>query len=189
MLMEHERNHSLGMDAQVTVCSWKTHGIMLWAWMLWAPCALGTRTELCFGHGCSGHHVLLEHERNYALGMDALASTCSWNTNEIILWAWMLWPPRALGTRTKLFFGHGCSDHRMLWEHERNYALGMDALITVCSWNTNGIMFCAWMLWLPCAFGTRTESFFGHGCSDHRMLWEHERNYALGMDALVTVCS
>ena len=25
----------------------------------------------------------------------------------------------------------------MLLEHERNYDLGMDALVTVCSWNTN----------------------------------------------------
>ena len=26
----------------------------------------------------------------------------------------------------------------MLLEHERNYDLGTDALVTVCSWNTNG---------------------------------------------------
>ena len=68
----------------------------------------------------------LEHERNYDLGMDALGTVCSWNTNE---------------------FGHGCSGNRMLLEHERNYDLGMDALGTVRSWNTNGIMIWAWMLW------------------------------------------
>ena len=45
----------------------------------------------------------------------------------------------------------------MLLEHERNYDLGMDALGTVCSWNTNGIMILAWMLWEPYALGTRTE--------------------------------
>ena len=34
----------------------------------------------------------------------------------------------------------------MLLEHERNYDFGMDALVTVCSWNTNGTMILAWML-------------------------------------------
>ena len=32
----------------------------------------------------------------------------------------------------------------MLLEHERDYDFGMDALVTVCSWNTNGIMILAW---------------------------------------------
>ena len=32
-------------------------------------------------------------------------------------------------------------------EHEWDYDFGMDALVTVCSWNTNGIMILAWMLW------------------------------------------
>ena len=214
MLMEHKRNYALGMDAlvrnyalgmdaSVTVCSWNTNGIMLWAWMLWSPYALGTRTELCFGHecscspyalgtrtesclghGCSGHRIVLEHERNYALGMDALVTACSWNTNGIMHWAWMLLSPHALGTRTELCIGHGCSCHRILLEHKRNYALGMDALVTVCSWNTNGIMHWAWMLWSPYALGTGPELCFGHGCSCHRMLFEHERNYALGTNAL-----
>ena len=40
----------------------------------------------------------------------------------------------------------------MLLKHERNYGLGMDALVTVCS-------------------------------------LEHDRNCGLGMDALVTICS
>ena len=44
----------------------------------------------------------------------------------------------------------------MLSKHERHYDLGMDALVTVCSRNTNVIM-------------------IGHGCSGHRMLSKHER--------------
>ena len=40
--------------------------------------------------------MLLEHERIYALGMDALVTVCFWNTNGIMLWAWMLWSPYAL---------------------------------------------------------------------------------------------
>ena len=164
---------------------------MVWAWMLWSPYALGTRTELWFGHGffgermhlehernygwgmeCSRDRLLLEHERNYGLGMDALVTVCSW-TNGIMVWAWMLWSRYA----------------GMLLEHERNYGLGMDALVTVCSWNTNGIMVWAWMLWSRYALGTRTELWFGHGGSGHRMLLEHERYYALGMDSLVSVGS
>ena len=103
--------------------------------------------ESWFGHGCSGHRMLLEHERNYGLGMDALVSVCSWNPNGIMVWAWMLRSAYTLGRRTELWFGHGCSGHRMLLEHERNYGLGMDALVSVCSWNPNGIMVWAWMLW------------------------------------------
>ena len=206
MLLEHERNCGLGMDALVTVCSWNTNGIVVWAWMLWSSYALGTRTklwfghgwsadalgtrtELWFGHGCSGHRMLLEHERDCGLGMDALVSGCSWNTNGIMIWAWMLWSADALGTRTELWFGHGCSGQRMLWEHERDYGFGMDALVIVCSGNTNGIMVWAWMLWSANALGTRTDLWFGHGCSGQRMLLEHERDYGLGMDALVIVCS
>ena len=95
--------------------------------------------------------MLLEHERNYGLGMDALVGVCSWNTNGIIFWAWMLWWAYALGTRTELWFGHGCSRERMLLEHGRNCDLGMDALVSVCSPNTHGIMFWAWKLWLSSA--------------------------------------
>ena len=137
MLLEHERNYDLGMDALVTVCSWNTNRIMVWAWMLWSRYALGTRTGLWFGHGCSGQRMLFEHD-------------------EIVVSAWMLWSSYALGTRTELWFGHGCSGHRMLWEHERDYGLGMDALVTVCSGNTNGIMVWAWMLLSAYALGTRT---------------------------------
>ena len=137
---------------------------------------MGTRPELRFGHGCSGHRVLLELERNYGMGMDALVIGCSWNTNGIMGWAWMLWSPSALGTRTELWFGHGCSGHRVPLEHERNDGLGMETLVAVCCWNTNGIMVWAWMLWSSKAFGRGTEIWFGHGCFGVRMLLEHERN-------------
>ena len=33
----------------------------------------------------------LEHERYYGLGMDAAVIACSWNTNRIMVWAWILW--------------------------------------------------------------------------------------------------
>ena len=101
-------------------------GVLNWNWQL-------ARFPLRRGFP-SGDRRLLEHERNYGLGMDALVT---------------------VGTRTELWFGHGCSGDCMLLEHERNYGLGMHALVTVGSW----------------------------------MLVEHERNYGLGMDALVTACS
>ena len=119
MLLENEQNYGLGMDALVFVCSWNMNGIMVWAWMLWSPYALGKRTELWFGHGCSGLRMLLENDRNYGLGMDALVTVCSWNTNGIMVWAWMLWSSYALGTRTELWFGHGCSGDQLLLETVR----------------------------------------------------------------------
>ena len=33
--------------------------------------------------------MLLDHEGDYGLGMDAMVTVCSWNTNEIIV----LYPP------------------------------------------------------------------------------------------------
>ena len=94
--------------------------------MLWGPYALGTRTELWFRHGCFGNRKLLEHERDYGSGMDALVGARMLLEDErIMVWAWML-------------------GNRLLLEHERNYGLGLDALVPVCSWNTNGIMV-AWM--------------------------------------------
>ena len=68
-----------------------------------------------------GHSMLLEYQRKYGFGMDALVTVCSRNTNESIV-------------------GHGCFGHRMLLEHERNYGLGKDALVTVCLWNSSGIL-------------------------------------------------
>ena len=146
--------------------------------MLWSSYALGTRTRLWFGHGRSSHRRLWEHERDYGLGMDALVSVRSWNTNEIMVWAWMLWSAYALGTRTRLWFGHGRSGQRMLWENERDYGLGIDALVSVCSGNTNEIMVWAWMLWSAYALGTRTRLWFGHEIMVWAwMLWSA---YALG---------
>ena len=69
---------------------------MVWAWMLLSPYDFGTRSESWFGHGCSGHCMLLGHERNYDLGMDALVTVCSWNTSGTMVLAWMLWSPHAL---------------------------------------------------------------------------------------------
>ena len=91
--------------------------------MLWSLYALGTRTRLWFGHGRSGQRRLWENERDNGLGM-------------------------------RLWFGHGCSGQRMLLEHERDYGsgmdalviVGMDALVIVCSGNTNEIMVWAWTL-------------------------------------------
>ena len=79
--------------------------------------------------------------------MDALVTVCSRNTNIIMVWAWTLWYSYALGTRTFLWFGHGCLGDRLLQEHERYYGLGMDAFVIVYSSNTNIIMVSSWMLW------------------------------------------
>ena len=82
----------------VTVCSWNMNVVMVWAWVLWSPYALGTGTILWFGHGCCGHRMLLEHELH-------------------------------------LWFGHVCFGHCILLEHERYHGLGMHVLVTVYSWN------------------------------------------------------
>ena len=74
MLLKHELYDGGGMDALVNVCSWNTSVIMVWAWMIWLPYALGTRKLLYFGRGCSGQCMLLEQERYHGLGMDALAA-------------------------------------------------------------------------------------------------------------------
>ena len=79
------------MDALVIARIQKLNGIMSWAWMLGRPYALGTRTELGVGHGCSGDRTHSKTERNHESGMDARATVCSWDTNGIRSWAWMLW--------------------------------------------------------------------------------------------------
>ena len=94
--------------------------------------------------------ILSKHERYYGLGMDALVTVFSQDTNVIMVSAWMHWQPYALETRTLLWFGHGCTGNRMLSTHKRYYGLGMDALVTVCSRNTNAVMVCAWMYWCLC---------------------------------------
>ena len=108
----------------------RVFGTLLAVLLLLGPLTLlgsETRTLLWFGHGCSGERMLWKHERYYGLGMDALVSACSRNTN--VIW-----------------FGHGCSRERMLSKHARYYGLGMDALVSACSGNTNAIMVWAWML-------------------------------------------
>ena len=90
-----------------------------------------------------------ERAWHLGFGMDALVTVCCSNTKGImvLVLAWMLWLAHAARTRTELGFWHGCSGYRMLLEHERNSGFGMDALVTVCSSNTNGILVLAWMLW------------------------------------------
>ena len=35
--------------------------------------------------------MLLEHEGDYGMGMDAMVTVCSWNRMEVMVWAWMQW--------------------------------------------------------------------------------------------------
>ena len=64
--------YGLGMDVVVSACFWNTNGILVWEWILCSAYALGARTELWFEHECFGERMLLEHERNDGLGIDAL---------------------------------------------------------------------------------------------------------------------
>ena len=52
------------------------------AWMLWSPYALGTRTLLWFGDGCSGHCMPLEQENvaKHGTVIHALATTATITT-------------------------------------------------------------------------------------------------------------
>ena len=163
MPLEHEQSYGLGMDAVVIVCFWNTRGIMAWAWMLWVSYALGTRTELWSGRGCSGYRMHWEQERYYGLGINALVIESARNTNVIMVWAWMLW--FVCTWNTNVILGHACSGYRMLWEHGRYYGLGMDALVILCSWNMNVMTAWAWMQWFSHTLETRTLSWFGH-CSN-----------------------
>ena len=79
------------------------------------------------------------------LGMDAVVSFRTRNTNVIMVWDWMLWCSHALGRQTLLLFGLGF-------------------LVIRCTQNTNVSMVWAWMTWLSRALGTRTLLWFGHGC-------------------------
>ena len=54
--------------------------------------------------------ILLEHERNYGLGTNALVTVFSWNTNGILVWT---------GALVTVTFLNGVM------------VLGMDALVTV----------------------------------------------------------
>ena len=77
MLVEHERYYSLGMVALFIVCSvivcfgtrtllWFGHGCAI-------VCSRNTNVYGVHGHGCTCSRMLSEHERDYGLGMDALA--------------------------------------------------------------------------------------------------------------------
>ena len=83
MLLEHERYYGLGMDAFVIACS--CDRMLLEHERYYG---LGSMDALVIA--CSCDRMLLEHERYYGLGMDALRPVCSWNTNVIMVWAWML---------------------------------------------------------------------------------------------------
>ena len=158
------------------VCSRNTNVIMVWEWMHNFWYAFGTRTFLWLARGCAIVSMLSEPP----MPLFIVCSVCSRNTNVILVWAWMrdsmlsehdvimVWAwmhylSYALGTRTLLWFGHGCA--------------------IVCSQNTNVIMVWARMHSLSYALGTRTLLWCGHGCTCYRMLSEHERYCGLGMDA------
>ena len=97
--------------------------------------------------------------------MDAVVSVCSCNTNGIMVLSLRhgCSVNRTHYKMNGIMVRHGCSGPRvplehkwnygfmvsawMLWsayaldlEHEWNYGFGMDALVSVCSWNTDGIM-------------------------------------------------
>ena len=76
MLLEHQRNYGLGMDAltgyRMLLEHVRSYGL---------------------GHECTGNRMLLEHLRNYGLGIDALLIELT-------------------RTLMELWFGHGCSANR-----------------------------------------------------------------------------
>ena len=189
MLLEHERDYVLGMHTLIIKCTrtrsllWFGHGcfhhgvqsntivIVVWAWMLSSSNALEHERKYRSAMGA------LENERYDGLCMDALVTLCSWKTNVIMVWTWMLPTSSALEHDPSL----------SALEHARYDGSGMDALIIECT-------------------RTRSVLWFGHGCSHHRvnpntnriMVWawilssssalEHERYFGWGMEALVTVC-
>ena len=133
--------------------------------------------------------MLSEFKWNYDLGIDALLTVCSRNTNGNMIWAWMLWSSYILPIRMEIWFGYRCSGRRRLFQDKRKYYLDMDALIAVGSSNINGSMVWAWMLWSPYVLPIRTEVWFGHRYSGRRRLFQYKRKYCLGMDNLVAVGS
>ena len=74
-----------------------------------------------------------------------------------MVWAWMQWKPYVLGTRERLWFGHGCEGQRMLLEHERCYR--------------------------PYVLAAGRRLWFGHGCKGNRMLVEQQGDYGLASRA------
>ena len=74
----------------------------------------------------------------WSLGLGWANLSASWNLNPHI--PNILHPIYTQRVRLQALF------FRMLSKHERYYALGMDALVIVCSRNTNVTMVWAWML-------------------------------------------
>ena len=64
----------------------------------------------------------------------------------------------------------------MLLEHERDYDFGMDALATVCSWNTNGIMILACYECSPSLVLARPEPPYGSTTLRRRFRVENAQN-------------
>ena len=197
----------LGMDALVGVCTQKTNVITVWAWILWFSDALGTRTSLWFGHGCSGYWMYWERERHYSLGMDALVSVCTRNTRYYGLGMDAL---VSVCTRNTRYFGLGMDVLVSICTRKTNVisaGLGMDALVGVRRKRTllgfaHGYygerlhseherynMAWTWMLWFWDALGKRTILWYGHGCPGFRMHSDDERYHGLGMDRLVIGCT
>ena len=154
--------------------------LLVWAWMLWLSCALGTCTLLWVGHGCYCYRMLSEHDHYYGLGVDALVIVCSRNTSVTRVWAWMR--------------------DSMLSEHKRYYGLGMVALFLVCFRNANVLMvWCAIVsmlseppmtLFIVCSVCSQNTNIITvWAWMRDSMLSAHERYYGLGMDALFIVCS
>ena len=78
----------------------------------------------------------------------------------------------------------------MLSKHERNYGLGMDALVINGKLSKHGRYYGVGMDALVTVCSRYTTLFWSaHGSTGNRMLSKHERYYGSGMDALVTVCS
>ena len=65
--------------------------------------------------------MLLEHEGDYGLGMDAMVTVCSWNTNEIMV----LSPPNPPHPRCKNLFNHTATCRRRLLKQAAHLLVGL----------------------------------------------------------------
>ena len=103
-----------------------------------------------FGLGCAGSRVRLEHQCYYGLGMDALLTVCTWNTNVMMVLA------TECSENVAVCWGLGCGDNQMQIEQGYYHGVGMDAPITGWSWSMDVVMAFARMLWHPSGVGART---------------------------------
>ena len=147
---EHERYCGLSMDALVTARIRNTNLIMVSAWMLWLSDAFGTRMLLWFEHGCSGYRTHSEQQKYCGLRRNASVSSVYSgntgrirNTNVIMVSAWMLWLSDAFGTAKILWLAQECfcfllytlGTRTLVWfEH------GCSVTVTRCTGNTNVIV-------------------------------------------------